>query len=189
MDIQKSVLPGLGGETAIGAALGPAGPYLTAVFKDVDENRAREEMATLQGPLVAALAPARTGQAPTFGAKKLGDTVVRSVRISPTLNLAYAIFDGKLVVSTNPAGVSQAIQGDADLAGSDPFKAATSGASGDVSALVFVNLEGLVSRAVPLGLGQIVGGFGADVAKLKALGLSVRSDQNDLKTTLFLDIE
>jgi hypothetical protein len=189
VDIQKSVLPVLGGETAIGAALGPTGPYLTAVFKDVDENRAREEMAKLQGPLVAALAPARTGQAPTFGAKKLGDTVVRSVRLSPTLNLAYAIFDGKLVVSTNPAGVSQAVQGDADLGGSDAFKAATSGASGGVSALVFLNLEGLVTRAVPLGLGQIVGGFGADVAKLKALGLTVRSDQNDLKTTLFLDIE
>ncbi|MEK6252568.1 MAG: DUF3352 domain-containing protein [Actinomycetota bacterium] len=189
VDIQKSVLPVLGGETAIGAASGRTGPYLTAVFKDVDEHRAREEMAKLQGPLVAALAPAQTGQAPSFGVKKLGDTVVRSVRISPTLNLAYAIFDGKLVVSTNPAGVRQAVQGDADLGGSDTFKAATSDASGGVSALVFFNLEGLVRRAEPLGLGQIVGGFGADVAKLKALGLTVRSDEDDLKTTLFLDIE
>jgi hypothetical protein len=111
------------------------------------------------------------------------------VRISPTLNLAYAIFDGKLVVSTNPAGVRQAVQGDADLGGSDTFKAATSDASGGVSALVFFNLEGLVRRAGPLGLGQIVGGFGADVAKLKALGLTVQSDEDDLKTTLFLDIE
>jgi hypothetical protein len=189
VDIQKDLLPVLGGETAIGAASGPAGPYLTAVFKDVDENRAREELAKLQGPLVAALAPSQTGQAPSFGAKKLGDTVVRSVRISPTLDLAYAIFDGKLVVSTNPAGVTQAVQGGADLGGSDAFKAAASGASGGVSALVFFNLEGLVSRAEPLGLGQIVGGFGADVAKLKALGLTVRSDDQELKTTLFLNIE
>ncbi|HEY8639848.1 MAG TPA: DUF3352 domain-containing protein [Solirubrobacterales bacterium] len=189
VDIQKSVLPVLGGETAIGAASGRAGPYLTVVFKDVDEDRAREVMAKLQGPLVAALAPAQTGQALTFGAKRLGDTVVRSVRISPTLNFAYAIFDGKLVVSTNPAGVRQAVQGDADLGGSDTFKAATSDASGGVSALVFFNLEGLVRRAGPLGLGQIVGGFGADVAKLKALGLTVQSDEDDLKTTLFLDIE
>jgi Protein of unknown function (DUF3352) len=189
VDIQKSVLPVLGGETAIGAASGRAGPYLTAVFKDVDEHHAREEMAKLQGPLVAALAPAQTGQAPSFEAKRLGDTVVRSVRISPTLNLAYAIFDGRLVVSTNPAGVRQAVQGDANLGGSDTFKAATSDASGGVSALVFFNLEGLVRRAEPLGLGQIVGGFGADVAKLKALGLTVRSDEQELKTTLFLNIE
>ena len=189
MDIQKDVLPALGNEAAIGAVSGAAGPYLTVVFKDVNEARARVQMANLQAPLVAALAPGRTGQALSFDVKKLGDTVVRSVRISPTLNLAYAIFDGKLVVSTNPAGVRQAVQGGADLGGSDAFKAATSGASGGVSALVFFNLEGLVRRAEPLGLGQIVGGFGADVAKLKALGLTVRSDEDELKTTLFLNIE
>jgi len=189
VDIEKGVLPALGNEAAIGAVSGPAGPYLTAVFKGVDEDRARVQMANLQAPLVAALAPGRTGQALSFDVKKLGDTVVRSVRISPTLNLAYAIFDGKLVVSTNPAGVRQAVQGGADLGGSDAFKAATSGASGGVSALVFFNLEGLVRRAEPLGLGQIVGGFGADVAKLKALGLTVRSDEDELKTTLFLNIE
>ncbi len=189
VDIQKDVLPALGNEAAIGAVSGAAGPYLTVVFKDVNEARARVQMANLQAPLVAALAPGRTGQALSFDVKKLGDTVVRSVRISPTLNLAYAIFDGKLVVSTNPAGVSQAVQGDADLGGSDAYKAATSDASGGVSALVFLNLEGLVRGAEPLGLGQIVGGFGADVAKLKGLGLTVRSDEQELKTTIFLNIE
>jgi hypothetical protein len=183
------VLPVLNGEAAVGVASGRAGPYLTIAFKDVDEDRAREEMAKLQAPLVAALKPARTGQAPSFGSKRLGDTVMRRVRLSPALDLAYAIFDGKLVVSTNPAGVRQAVEGGEDLAGSDAFKAATSGASGGVSALVFLNLDGLVRRAEPLGLNQIVGGFGADVAKLNALGLTVKSDDDNLKTTLFLGIE
>ena len=189
VDIEKGVLPLLSGEAAVGVASGRAVPYLTAVFKDVDEERAREEVAQLQAPLVAALSPARTGQAPTFGAKRLGDTVMHLVRVSPALNLAYAIFDGKLVVSTNPAGVRQAVEGDEDLGGSDVFKTATSGASGDVSALVFLNLDGLVRRAGPLGLDQIVGGFGADVAKLNGLGLTVKSDDDNLETTLFLGIE
>ena len=107
-------------------------------------------MAQLQAPLVAALNPARTGQAPTFETKKLDDTVMHSVRLSPALELAYAIFDGKLVVSTNPAGVRQAVEGDEDLGGSDAFKASNNGASGGVSALVFLNLDGLVRRAGPL---------------------------------------
>jgi hypothetical protein len=146
-------------------------------------------MAQLQAPLVKALSPQKTGQAPTFGTKKIGDVVVRSVNVSPNLDIAYAIFDGRLVVSTNPAGVRQAIEGDDDLAGSDGFEAATSGASGGVSALVFVGLERLVQRAQPLGLGQIVGGFSADLTKLKALGLTVTSDEDSLKTTLSLNIE
>jgi hypothetical protein len=146
-------------------------------------------MAKLQGPLVAALSPDRTGQAPGFDAKRLDDVVVRSVRLSPALNLAYAIFDRKLVVSTNPAGVRAAVKGDENLGASDAFEAATSGASGGVSALVFLNLEGLVSQSQPLGLGQIVRGFAEDVARLKGLGLTERSDAESLKTTLFLAIE
>ncbi len=188
VDIERGVLPVLSGEAAVGVELGAA-PFVTAVFKDVDEDRAREQMARLQVPLVAALSPGRIGQAPSFESKKIGDTVMRQVRLSPNLTLAYAIFDGKLVVSTNPAGVRQAVEEDESLGGSDAFKAATSSASDGVSALVFVNLEGLVRRSEPLGLDQIVRGFAEDVSKLKGLGLSVRSDEESLNTTFFLDIE
>lgn len=188
VDIERGVLPVLGGEAAAGVALG-ASPYLTIVFKDLDEDRAREEMARLQGPLVGALSPSRTGQAPSFEAERIGDVVMRSVRLSPTVNLAYAVFDGKLVVATNPDGVRQAVEGDESLGGSDSFQAATKRATGGVSALVFLSLEGLVRRAEPLGLDQVVRGFAEDIAKLRALGLSVRSDEDSLNTTFFLDIE
>jgi uncharacterized protein DUF3352 len=189
VDIEKDLLPALGDEAAAGFAAGPSGPYLTLVFKNVDEQRARSRMAQLQAPLAAALSPARTGQAPSFGSEKLGNTVINSVRLSPNLDIAYAIFDNKLVISTNPAGVRQAVEGGENLSGSGPFKAATGGASGGTSALVFLSLEGLVKRAVPLGLGQALGGFSADIAKLKALGLSVKSTEDSLKTTIFLNIE
>jgi hypothetical protein len=188
IDIERGVLPVLSGEAAVGVELGVA-PYVTAVFKDVDEDRAREQMARLQVPLVAALTPAQTGQAPSFESTKIGDTLMRRVRVSPTLDLAYAIFDGKLVVSSNPAGVRQAVEGDESLGGSDAFKAATSDSSGGVSALGFLNLEGLIRRSEPLGLDQIVRGFAEDVSRLKGLGLSVRSDEDSFNTTLFLNIE
>jgi hypothetical protein len=189
VDIEKGVLPVLSGEAAAGVVSASPVPYLSLVFADVDEDRARLQMARLQAPIIAALRPGRTGQAPTFEARKIGDTVMRAVRITPVLYLAYAIFDGKLVVSTNPAGVRQAVEGNEDLGDSDAFRAVTSAASSRVSALVFLNLEGLVRRAEPLGLGRIVRGFGEDVSKLRALGLSVQSVEDTLKTTLFLSIE
>jgi hypothetical protein len=188
VDLQKGLLPVLGGEAAVGVATGKTGPYLTAAFSNVDEDRARAQMAKLQTPLVKALSPAQTGQAPSFGAEKVGDVVVRSVQISPALDFAYAIFDGKLVVSTNPVGVRQAIEGDENLGGSDAYRAATSDASNGVSALVFLNLESLVRSSQPLGLGQIVRGFGEDIAKLSGLGLTVKGDEDSLQTTLFVDI-
>jgi Protein of unknown function (DUF3352) len=189
VDLERGVLPVLSGESAIGLAVGPRGPYLTAVFKDVDEDRARVEMAQLQAPLVAALSPARTGQAPSFDSKDLDGVTMRSVRISPALELAYAIFDGKLVVSTSRAGVRQAVEGGDNLGGSEAYQAGTSGLPGGVSALVFLNLEGLVSQSQPLGLGQIVRGFSEDVARFKGLGLTETSDSDRLTTTLFLAIQ
>lgn len=188
VDLQKGVLPALGGEAAVGVATGRTGPYLTAAFANVDEDRARTQLAKLQTPLVKALSPARTGQAPSFDSAKVGDVVVHSVRISPALDFAYAIFDGKLVVSTSPVGVKQAIEGDESLGASDAYRAATADASNGVSALVFLNLESLVQSSQPLGLGQIVRGFGEDIAKLSGLGLTVNSDEDSLQTTLFVDI-
>ncbi|MGH2982488.1 MAG: DUF3352 domain-containing protein [Solirubrobacterales bacterium] len=188
VDFERGVLPLLGGEAAVGVALGPR-PNVTGVFTDIDEGRAREEIARLQVPLIAALSPARTGQAPSFEAERIGDVVMRSVRLSPRLNLAYAIFDGKLVVSSSPQGVRQAVEGEDSLAGTEPFQGATKRASGGVSALVFLSLEGLVRRAEPLGLDRIVRGFAEDISRLRGLGVSVKSDEDSLNTTFFLDIE
>jgi hypothetical protein len=118
----------------------------------------------------------------------VGGTVINNVRLSPSLDLAYAVFDRKLVVSTNPAGVRQAVEGGENLSGSDSYRAATAGAAGGVSALVFLNLEGLLRSTGPLGLGQALGGFSADLAKLRAVGLSVKSSEDRLETTIFLNI-
>ncbi len=189
VNVENGLLPALDGEAAAGVATGKAGPYLTAAFDGVDEDRAREQMAKLQGPLAAALSPSRTGQAPSFDMTKIGDVIVRSVRVSPALDFAYAIFDRKLVVSTNPVGVRQAIEGDESLGATAAYQAATADASNGVSALVFLNLDSVVRSSQPLGLGQIVRGFGEDLAKLNGLGLTVKSDEDSLQTNLFVDIQ
>ena len=63
------------------------------------------------------------------------------------------------------------------------------GGQGEVSALVFLNLEGLVKLAEPRGLAEIVSTFSEDLARLKALGVEVRSNSDSLDTKVFLQIE
>ena len=188
VDVEEDLLPSFAGEAAVGVAPGRAVPYVTAVFADVDEEKAREAVARLQAPLIAALDPARTGQAPTFSTRRVEDVEVRSVRLGPALDLAYAIFDGKLAISTNPRGVEAAIAGDEDLAGIDAYREATAGQPDEVSALVFLNLDGLVKLAEPRGLAEIVSDFSADLARLRALSLTVQSRPDSLVTRLFLNI-
>jgi hypothetical protein len=186
--ITRNVLPLLQNEAAAAVAPGRALPYATLVFDDVDEQKASDAVAGLLAPLIRAVNPASTGQAPLLSQKKVGDVTVNSVRLSPSVNLSYAVTGGRLIVSSDPRGVEQAVSGSEGLASQASYQAVTAGASGGVSALVFLNLRGLVQLARPLGLGQIIAGFEQDVARLEALGLTVKSGSASLETRIFLDI-
>ena len=186
--ITRDVLPLLQDEAAAALAPGPALPYATLVFDGVDEQKASDAVGGLLVPLIRAVNPASTGEAPALSQKKVGDVTVHSVRLSPAVDLSYAVSDGRLIVSTDPRGVEQAVSGSDNLASQPTYQAVTAGASGGVSALVFLNLKGLVQLARPRGLAQIVAGFEQDVARLEALGLTVKSGSASLETRIFLDI-
>ena len=62
-------------------------------------------------------------------------------------------------------------------------------ASDGTSALLFLNLQGLVQLAAPRGLAGIVSSFRQDLAKMKALGVSVKSSEDRLETKAFLEID
>ena len=186
--ITRDVLPLLQNEAAAAVAPGSAVPYVTLVFDDVDEQKASDAVAGLVAPLIRAVNPATTGQAPTLTQKKVGDVTVHAVQLSQAIDLSYAVTGGRLIVSTNPRGVEQAVSGSENLASQASYQAVTAGASGGVSALLFLNLKGLVQLARPRGLGQIIAGFEQDVARLQALGLTVKSSSDSLETRIFLDI-
>jgi Protein of unknown function (DUF3352) len=191
VDLAHDVLPLLRGEAALAIAPGRPVPYLTLIFNGVDEKKARDAVARLQAPIISALNPAQTGQVPIFKTRQVEDITTYNVSLSPSLNLSYAVWDGKLAISTNPAGVREAIGGDTHLAGQQSYQSAASAASGSVSALVFLNLEGLVKLAEPNGLSSIApyAAFKMDIAKLRSLGLSVTSGEDTLQTEIFLNVE
>jgi len=188
VDLERGLLPLLDGEAVAAVAPGGRIPYVTMVFDDVEEAPVREAVARLQGPLIAAIDPARSGVAPTFSQRRVDDVVVRGLRLAPGVDLTYAIFDGRLVIATDSRGVEQAIEGEDSLAGTDSFETAAAGSTDGVSALVFLNLQGLVELAEPIGLAEIVAGFRSDLERLKALGLTTRSDEDSLDTEIFLEI-
>jgi hypothetical protein len=188
VDVEDGLVPLLQGEAVAAIAPGRPVPYVTVVFDEIDERRVGEAVARLQAPLIAALDPGRSGFSPTFEQRRIGDVVARGLRISPAVELTYAVFDERLVASTDPRGVEHAIEGEDSLDSEPSYETVTSGAGKGVSALVFLDLAGLVELAEPLGLAEIVSGFRADLEKLRALGLTVRSGEDSLETRIFLEI-
>ena len=86
----------------------------------------------------------RDVQAPVFGQQQIGDVQARSLRISPTVELTYAIFDGLVAIATDPAGIEQLVEGDGALDTSELYERATESFADEVSLLVFLDLDGLV---------------------------------------------
>lgn len=188
VDPLRDLLPALGGQAALVAEPTDGIPYASLIVDDVDEEKAAAALAALQKPLLRAVGR-RVGTAPpSFEQSEEDGVTVSSLRVSPTVNLSYAVFDGKLVVSTDPAGVAQVRSGEGGLAGSSSFEAAIDQLPDQVSALVFLNLDELLGLAVQAGLAEdpLYASLSDDISQIRSLGLAVSAGDDQLKSELFL---
>jgi hypothetical protein len=186
VDPLRDLLPALGGQAALVAEPTDGIPYASLIVDGVDEEKAATALTALQKPLVGAVGP-DVGAA-SFQQSEEDGVTVSSLRVSPTVNLSYAVFDGKLVISTDPAGIAQVRSGDGGLADSGAFEAATDALPDQVSALVFLNLDELLGLAAQAGLAEdpLFASLSDDLSKIRSLGLAVNADDDQLKSELFL---
>jgi Protein of unknown function (DUF3352) len=166
-------------------------PYLVFVAEEVDEEQARKTLADLQVPIARALDPGEGGQAPVFEGSAIAGIQARSLRISPTVNLTYAIFDEKLVVATDPAGIEQVKSGESSLSDSGQYEEATDGFGDELATLLYLNLGDLIALAERQGLAEdpSYALFAPEVRRLQALGLAVERSDEAIATRLRLAIE
>jgi hypothetical protein len=182
VDLQKDLLPSLGSEAAI--ALQPARriPFLELIAADVDADRANEALARLQVPIAQALNPTAGLQAPVVREREVDGITAHSVRLSPTVDLTYAIEGSTLVVATDPAAVEQLTSGEGGLDSQELFERATDGLPGEVAMLGYLDLGGLIGLAEEAGLSEDPAylSFASEIQKLEALGLAVQSSPDEL---------
>jgi hypothetical protein len=210
VDLQSDLFPSLGGEAAVGVEPAPASPaegsgkpgggtgalspsespFLEFVGSGVNTDSASQALAKLQGPLADALNPQGGGQAPVFNARKIGDVEAQSLRLSPTVNLTYALFDSLLAVATDPAGIEELVAGDGGLAGSDRFGEATDGLPSQVALEAYLDLGGLITLGERAGLARdpAYATFAPEIRKLEALGIAVTQSPSEVATDVRLAV-
>lgn len=182
----EDLLPPEGAPPAPGV-VEPAGvPYLMFLAEGVDEERASETLAKLQGPLAEALDPAETLQAPVFSEREIDGVEAHSLRLSRTVDLTYAILDGKLVVASDPQGVAEVKSGEGGLPDSSSYEQATDGLPDEPSFIVYLNLGELVVLAEQAGLAEdtAYAAFATDIRRLSGLGLAVERGEESLDTAV-----
>jgi Protein of unknown function (DUF3352) len=188
VDPLKDLLPALGGQAALVAEPTDAVPYASLIMDGVDEEQANDALASLQGPLLRSLSAG--GQVPSFQRREIDGVPVHSVPVSPGVELSYAVFDGKLVISTRPEGISQVRSSGDTLAGTGSYEDATDRLPDRVSALVFLNLNEVLGLAQQAGLAEnpLYASLSEDISRVGSLGLAVRGSDEELQSELFLAI-
>ena len=188
VDPLSELLPALGGQAALVAEPTDGVPFASLIVDGVDTDQAAQALAKLQRPLLRALGGG--GQVPRFEEQEIDGVPVRSVQASPTVNLAYAVFDDKLVISTDPAGVEQVL-GEGGLEDSEPFQRATDELPDEVSALVFLNLDELFGQVTRTDL--VEDPFFANLSVLfenaTSAALAVNGDDEEIRSELFLALD
>ena len=196
----KSLLPSLGDEAALalepapsrkagpeaGNAASPSGrpgsspatPILTFIAGPLDTATVDKALADLEAPVANAL------DASGFDTHAVEGTKVRSLRVSPAIDLTYAIVDSLLVIATDPDGVAAVSTGDSALADAALFDQATADLPDVVSVLGYLNLDGLIALGESAGLASdpAYAAFAPELQRLEALAVAVQSTPSELST-------
>ena len=192
VNLERDVLPLFRNEVALWLAPSLPSPYLTVIARTDDEEQTRVALARLQAPLTQLFtAPeAGPGQAPTFEERNVGGTKAFSLVLSPGVEIDYAVFDGKLVVSSNLEGIRRVKEAMGPLTDTDPYRTTLGGRPSKVTSLVFLDLTQLLGLGERTGLNASRGYLAVrdDLKRVRALGAATSGEGNQSTTELLLDI-
>jgi hypothetical protein len=183
VDLDRDVLSVLREEAALVVLPAVPAPTLAVVAKTPDEKRTREALAKLQLPLARLFAPPSTGagQAPTFQDRDIGGVHAFQLRLTPTVELDYAVFDGKLAIATSLAGIRRIKDHKQSLTDDSAFQSVLSSRPSTVTSLVFLDFGQLLSLSERTGLGQDPAYLAVrdDLHRVRAVGMATSAGKDE----------
>jgi hypothetical protein len=193
VDLRRDILPLLQGEVALWLSPAVPAPVLSLVAATHDEGATREALAKLQIPLARLLVPpsAQAPAAPAWQERDLGGGAQAfQLQIGPSAQLAYAVFDGKLVVSTSLDGVRAAHKSQKSLPDDGSFQATLGDRPDQVTSLVFLNFSELLALGERTGLTDSRAYLAVrdDLRKVKAVGAAATGSGDESTTKVFIQI-
>jgi hypothetical protein len=182
VSLDEELLPLLDRRGALIATPGDSAPTLTLVVEEVDEQQALDVLSRLQPVLIHLLRTEELGQAATFGSAEVEGITAATAQLAPGLELSYAAWDGRLVVSTALRGIA-AVRRAEGLPGGEGFDAVLGDRPSERSALLFLDLNQLLTLGEQAGLAEDPRYLAIrdDLQKLRAAG-AVLSREEDFTT-------
>jgi Protein of unknown function (DUF3352) len=166
-------------------------PVITLVVANTSREEGGNVLVALQ-PLLSRLlqAPSGAGQVPTLQPRQIAGVEAVTLRVSPTLELTYAAFDDKLVVSTSPEGVGQMRGRGSALEDNASFAPGLRDFLQRPSSVVFLDLRRLSALADRAGLGDTPDyrAIRPDIARVGAVSAVTASKRSAQTAEIFLEV-
>jgi len=187
----RAVEPLLGRETALVVSPPASLPVISLVVANTSREEGGDVVVALQ-PLLAQLlqAPSAAGQVPTLEPRRIAGVEAVTLRVSPSLELTYAAFDDKLVVSTSPEGVRRLRTGGKSLEDNPSFAPGLRGFLERPSSVVFLDLRRLTALAERAGLGDTPDyrAVQRDLARVGAVSAVTATERSSETAEIFLEV-
>jgi hypothetical protein len=186
-----AVEPLLGREAALVVTPPASLPVISLVVAKTSREEGGDVVVALQ-PLLSKLlqAPSEAGQVPTLEPRRIDDVEAVTLRVSPSLELTYAAFDDKLVVSTSPEGIRQLSGPGRSLRTNAAFAPGLRGFLQRPSSVVFLDLRRLSALAERAGLGDTPDyrAIRPDIARVGAVTAVTASQRSAQTAEIFLEV-
>jgi hypothetical protein len=188
--IRRALRPLLGKETALYLTPSGRSPLLTLVVNDFRRADAATMIEQLQ-PLIARLVerPA-TGQVPFFEPTRVGGHDAVTLAISPTVQLTFAAFGGRAVISTAPRGITSLTRSSSRIADNEFFRAGTEDRLKRVTSVLFLDLEQFFALGEQAGLQQSASfrAFRSALSRVSTVSAVTSSTRAGKKATIFIEV-
>jgi hypothetical protein len=183
VNLDRDVLAVLRGEVALFVLPAVPAPTLALVAQTSDEKRTRLALAKLQFPLARlfTVRSAGAGIAPTFQDRSAGGVEAFQLRLSPTVELDYAVFDGKLVIATSLEAIRRINDHKRSLDQDPAYESVLGRRPSSVTSLVFLDFGQLLALGERTGLGHDPAYLAVrdNLSRVRAVGLATTSGKDE----------
>ena len=189
--LERDLVSVLRGEVALVVTRGATGlaPGVTLVAKARDEAATRQTLGRLRAPIQNALRP-REGEGPRWQRADANGADAWTLRLPNGAGITYAVFGGKLAVSTTEDGISQIRVPKRTLADAALFDDVLGDRPSRVRSLGFIDFRQLLELGEQTGLNDSRSYLAArdDLRRIGAVGISSTESGGEATAEILLSI-
>jgi hypothetical protein len=188
--LRRTLRPLLSKEAALFVARPSGVPILTLVVDGVSGSEGVRLLERLQPLLVKLLERPTAGQVPTFRPFRVAGVDAVSLRISPTVQLTFAAFGGRAVLTTATQGIGLVRSTQSPITRNPLFDAEVRDHLAGVTSVLFLDLEQLLALGEQAGLGTTRGyrQLREDLSQVSAVSGFTSSSDTSRKASIFIEV-